>query len=185
YAAGLFPDRPRYSEPACSIATSTPSAAPSAPQPPGAPAQAQANWLKTNVGVLTRGSIQLAYSPGEVFPFTEVRGPIDEAQMPFPTDCYEPSSENYYCGTPLPMTPWISAKMTRPYRFLVGLGEDMIGYIFPPGNFVGAKGETNEQPWATYEDTGQNGGRDRFGQGHADDAESVGPHAGLTVVNAL
>src|SRR2546430_3219132 len=39
-------------------------------------------------------SIQLAYSPGEVFPFTEVRGPIDEAQMPFPTSCYEPISRS-------------------------------------------------------------------------------------------
>ena len=24
------------------------------------------------------GPVQLAYSPGEVFPFTEIRGPIDE-----------------------------------------------------------------------------------------------------------
>ncbi|HWW44109.1 MAG TPA: hypothetical protein VN180_03485, partial [Acidimicrobiia bacterium] len=90
YAAGLFPDRPRYSDPACTVQTSTPAAAPAAPAP-GASAEPQANWLKTSVGVLTLGPVQLAYSPGEVFPFTEVRGPIDEAQMPFPTDCYEPA----------------------------------------------------------------------------------------------
>src|SRR5439155_422465 len=84
--------------------------------------QAQANWLKTDVGVLTLGPIQLAYSPGEVFPFTEVRGPIEEAQMPFPTNCYEPLTNNFYCGTPLPLTTWTSAGMTQPYRFLVGPG---------------------------------------------------------------
>jgi hypothetical protein len=39
------------------------------------------------VGVLTLGPIQLAYSPGEVFPFTDLRGAIDEAQMPAPTNC--------------------------------------------------------------------------------------------------
>jgi hypothetical protein len=185
YAAGLFPDRPRYSDAGCTVPTSTPSGAPSSPPAPGGAAEAQANWLKTNVGVLTLGPIQLAYSPGEVFPFTEVRGPIDEAQMPFPTNCYEPASENFYCGSPLPMTPWVSAEMTRPYRFLVGLGEDMAGYLFPPGNFVGSEGEVNQQPWLAYETTNKNGGHDRFGHGHSDDAESVGPYAGLSVTSAL
>jgi len=185
-AADLFPDRPLYADSTCTVGVQTGSG-PAPPQQTGSgqPQPGNATWLKTDVGMVTVGDVQVAYSPGEVFPFTEVRGAIDEAQMPFPTDCFNPATSDYYCGNPLPMTPWISAKMTRPYRFLVGLGEDMVGYLFPPGNFVGAKGETNEQPWATYEDTGQNGGRDRFGQGHADDAESVGPHAGLTVVNAL
>ena len=120
-----------------------------------------------------------------MFPLTETRGPIDEAQMPFPTNCYEPASENFYCGSPLPMTPWVSAEMTKPYRFLVGLGEDMIGYMFPPGNFVGSEGEVNQQPWLTYENANNNGGHDRFGHGHADDSESVGPYAGLSVTNGL
>jgi hypothetical protein len=183
YAAGLFPDRPRYSDPACTVQTSNPGA-PGAPAP-GASAEAQASWLKTSVGVLTLGPVQLAYSPGEVFPFTETRGPIGEAQMPFPTDCYEPASENFYCGNPLPMTPWVSAEMTRPYRFLVGLGEDMAGYLFPPGNFVGSEGEVNRQPWTAYESTAKNPGHDRFGHGHADDTESVGPYAGLSVTSTL
>jgi hypothetical protein len=82
------------------------------------------------------------------------------------------------------MTPWISAEMTRPYRFLVGLGEDMIGYMFPPGNFVGSEGEVSKQPWASYENTKKTS-HDRFGNGHADDAESVGPYAGLAVTEVL
>jgi hypothetical protein len=182
YAAGLFPDRPRYSDSNCSVQTSAPA---SAPAPAAAPQQAQTSWLKTDVGVLTLGAIQLAYSPGEVFPFTEVRGAIDEAQMPFPTNCYEPFTQNFYCGTPLPMTQWTTAEMTQPYRFLVGLGEDMIGYLFPPGNFVGSEGEVDQQPWLAYESTSHSGDRDRFGHGHADDAESVGPYAGLSVTTTL
>jgi hypothetical protein len=133
--------------------------------------------------VVTVGPVQLAYSPGEVFPFTELRGPIDASQMPFPTDCYDPATNDFSCGSPLPMTPWISAQMTRPYRFLVGLGQDMIGYLFPPGNFVGVEGEVGEQPWLAYESSGRHG--DRFGHGHADDAESPGPYAGLAVTTAL
>jgi len=41
------------------------------------------------------------------------------------------------------------------------------------GNFVGSKAEVNSEPWKAYEDTKRTG-HDRFGNGHADDAESVG-----------
>src|SRR5207248_10468673 len=42
-----------------------------------------------------------------------------------------------------------------------------------------------QQPWASYEATSNNGSHDRFGHGHADDAESVGPYAGLSVTSTL
>jgi hypothetical protein len=61
----------------------------------------------------------------------------------------------------------------------------MAGYLFPPGNFVGSEGEVNSQPWLAYESTAKNPGHDRFGHGHADDTESVGPYAGLSVTSAL
>ena len=168
FAAGLFPDRPGYEDSACTVEAK----------------KGSAPYLKTGVGVLTLGPVQLAYSPGEVFPFTEVGGPIDAEQMPFPNNCYEPTTENYNCGTPLPMTPFTSAEMTGRYRFLVGLGEDMIGYMFPPGNFVGSEGEATKEPWVTYENQ-KKGGPDRFGYGHSDDSESVGPYAGLAVTDTL
>jgi hypothetical protein len=183
-AAGLFPDRPLYGDPGCSVGAPL-SAAARAPAGTSTPSPPPPTWIKTDVGVVTLGPAQLAYSPGEVFPFTEIRGAIDAAQMPFPTNCYDPSTSNFYCGTPLPMTQWVSAEMNRPYRFLVGLGEDMIGYMFPPGNFVGTQGEVDQEPWLAYENASQNGGHDRFGYGHADDAESAGPHAGLAVTSAL
>ncbi len=188
FAAHLFPDRPLYADSGCTVPAGASVGAASVRRNAGAAAAAAAEepaYLKSGVGVLTLGPVQLAYSPGEVFPVTETRGPIDEAQMPFPTDCYEPASENFFCGSPLSMTPWTSAEMTRPYRFLVGLGEDMAGYMFPPGNFVGSEGESNKQPWMSYEDTTKNPGHDRFGYGHADDAESAGPYLGLAVTDAL
>jgi hypothetical protein len=60
----------------------------------------------------------------------------------------------------------------------------MIGYMFPPGNFVGSEGQVSKQPWASYENTKKTS-HDRFGHGHADDAESVGPYAGLAVTEVL
>src|SRR5436190_3506145 len=72
FGAGLFPDRPAYADSACTV-ESKPGSAPSSP--PGGPESSSApTYLKSNVGVLTLGPIQLAYSPGEVFPFTEIRG---------------------------------------------------------------------------------------------------------------
>jgi hypothetical protein len=171
FALGLFADRPGFADSNC---TSETNAEPES-----------AFYLKTGVGVLTLGPIQFAYSPGEVFPFTEIGGPIDEKQMPFPTSCYEPATENFFCGSPLPMTRYTAAEMTGRYRFLVGLGEDMVGYIFPPGNFVGEEGEASKEPWAAYEDIKKVGSTDRFGYGHSDDAETVGPYVGLEVTDAL
>lgn len=188
FTSGLIPDRPAYLDPTCSIGTPADGApAPSYHLPPGPVWGANPLWLKTNVGVLTIGPAQFVYTPGEVFPFTETLGHIDPAQMPFPTTCYNPATRSFTCGPRLAMTPWITARMTEPYKFLAGLGEDMIGYLFPPGNFVGSPGETTEQPWASYEATTASGrnGNDRFGQPHVDDSESVGPHAGLEVTDAL
>jgi hypothetical protein len=184
FAAGLFPDRPAYADPACTVgvslsgAVSVGGASTPAVVHPSAPA-----FLRTQVGVLTVGPAQIAYSPGEVFPVTEVGGPYDGAQMPFPDDCYLPPSD-YTCGSALPTTPDVAADMTEPYRFLAGLGQDMIGYLFPPSNFVGSQGETVETPWSIYEETSSTG-NDRFGYGHADDSESVGPNSGLAVTSAL
>ena len=198
FAAGLFPGRTAYADSTCTVGASlggsvevgTPGTQPATMHPPTVPL-----YLRTEVGVLTLGSVQIAYSPGEVFPLTEVGGYVDDAQMPFPTNCYEPSPTNptspsaadYTCGAELPDTPMVSAQMTTPYRFLAGLGEDMIGYLFPPGNFVGSISETLESPWNVYEDTTTAGqhGVDRFGYGHPDDSESVGPYVGLSVTNTL
>lgn len=211
FAAGLFPNRPAYTDPTCSVGASFNKVpAPAYHLAPEPVRNAGAIWLQTDVGVVTIGPAQFAYLPGEVFPFSVMRGHIDQAQMPFPTSCYLPPTPvspqpDYTCGSPLAMTPFVFAKMTEPYRFVAGLGEDMIGYMMPPGDFVGSQDlsqsapagpsgvppseslnvpEVNEQPWLTFEATSPTW-NDRFGQGHADDSESVGPHAGLEVTAAI
>jgi hypothetical protein len=186
-------NRPVYQDPTCSVPSSTTPNAPPRHLPAGQTYEPNDNnWVATSVAVLDVGSAQFAYLPGEVFPVTAIRGNIDEPQMPFPTNCIKPTTLYYYCGTPLPMTPWISAQMTQPYRFFAGLGEDMLGYMMPPGDFVGKVSsvslignEVNQQPWLTYYKLVNATGKDRFGFDHADDPESVGPYAGLSVTNAL
>ena len=53
--------------------------------------------------------------------------------------------------------------MNTPFRFIDGLAEDMVGYIFPAGNAVGIPTPSNPNPSDT----------DRFGCGHSDDSEST------------
>ena len=66
-----------------------------------------------------------------------------------------------------------------------GAGQDMIGYLFPPGNFVGDQGETDQSPWAQYQLATNAGGTDRHGYHHSDDSEAHGPHAGLAVTQGI
>lgn len=211
FGLDLFPDRPIYANPQCTTGLALsqltspgshfseklilrgkhPTTVVSGGQSNATTYPSVPAFLKSEVGVANIGPAQIVYTAGEVFPFTELGGPIDEAQMPFPTSCFAPNSNspndaqsaNYLCGSALPDTPNISDQMTGHYKFFAGLGDDMLGYLFPPGNFVGSTGETVEAPWAAYEEF--DGGNDRFGYGHADDAESVGPHAGLAITDAL
>ncbi len=70
-----------------------------------------------------------------------------------------------------PLPPWLIPHMNTPFRFIDGLAEDMVGYIFPEGSVVGIPSATNPNPSDT----------DRFGCGHSDDSESTGADAGNIV----
>jgi hypothetical protein len=125
--------------------------------------------IQASVAVLDVGDAQIAYAPGEVFPFTFDRSFLGPNDMPFPQE---------------PMTPWVSAAMTGKYTFFAGLGEDMLGYLMPAGDFVGAKGEVMLEPWATYTMTHTNE-NDPLGYTHGDDPESLGPNTAMPVAQAI
>jgi hypothetical protein len=65
--------------------------------------------------------------------------------------------------------------MNTRWRFVVGLADDMIGYIFPSTNAVGVPTSSNLDPPDT----------DRFGCGHSDDGEAAAPDAGDLVATQL
>jgi hypothetical protein len=65
--------------------------------------------------------------------------------------------------------------MHAPFRFIDGLGEDMLGYIFPAGNAVGIPTASNLNPSSD----------DRFGCHHSDDSESTSAAAGNVIGDAL
>jgi hypothetical protein len=130
--------------------------------------------LKTQVSLVTIADAQMITMPGEVFPQSTIRGYFGPEDMAFPGE---------------PITPWLSSEMSAPHRFFLGLSQDMIGYLMPPGNFVGdcvnddGKGhctvtQATDDPWHTWELIAAHAANDRFGQHHSDDSESLGPVEG-------
>jgi hypothetical protein len=150
-AVGVFADRPVYTA-NCTVEV-----------PPGPNGSTAGTQLKTEVAAFRIGDGEFLSVPGEVFPFTYLRGFLGPQDMPFPQ---------------YPLPPWPLPHMHTPFRFIDGLGEDMLGYIFPRGNGVGVPGEDPvNNPQA--DDT------DRFGCAHSDDSESANSQAGDILGTAL
>src|SRR5581483_7824622 len=82
--------------------------------------------LQSQVAAFRMGDGEFASVPGEVFPFTYLRSFLGPQDMPKPE---------------FALPPWVLPHMHAPYRFVDGLGEDMLGYVFPRGNGVGVTGE--------------------------------------------
>lgn len=120
----------------------------------------QGTSLLSAVASFQIGDGQFISVPGEAFPFTYLGSFLGPQDMPDPSQ---------------PMTPMLMPHVHTPYRFIDGLGEDMLGYIFPAGNAVGIPTASNPSPSST----------DRFGCGHSDDSESTGADTGEIVGNAL
>jgi len=176
-AAGFFGGRPSYADPTCTVQQPLP--------PTGNTAAA---FIKTEVAAFRIGDGTFVSIPGEVFPFTYLRSFLGPEDMPCPIansngmdtsgGCVGPASPTLSCaqGNPYPLPPWLIPHMHTPYRFIDGLGEDMVGYIFPCGNGIGVPGEYPENPTAS--------GSDRFGCGHSDDSEAASSDSSDDLGNA-
>ena len=149
-AAGVFAERPGYTA-NCTVES------PVAPN-----GSTGGDEIKTQVAAFQIGDGGFISVPGEVFPFTYLRGFQGPDDMPKPQ---------------YPLPPWLLPHMHTPFRFVDGLGEDLIGYIFPRGNGVGVPGEDPSNPSADS--------TDRFGCAHSDDSESANSQAGDIVGDAL
>jgi hypothetical protein len=147
---GVFAHRPAYA-PGCTAELP--------PSPTGSVAGAS---LKTQVAAFRIGDGEFMSVPGEVFPFTYLRSFMGPDDMP---------------NSQYDMPAWPLPHLNAPYRFVDGLGEDMIGYIFPRGNGVGVPGEDPSNPDPS--------GDDRFGCHHSDDSEAASSQAADTLAPPL
>jgi hypothetical protein len=147
--AGLFAHRP-----ACAGGTQMPVA------PNGSTAGTE---VCTEVAAFTIGDAEFLTVPGEVFPYVIVRGFQGPQDMPFPDEA---------------MSPWVMPHASKPYRFIEGLGEDMLGYLFSQNNAT-AVPEAEPQRGAYFPSD------DRFGCSHDDDGEAASGNAGTIVAQHL
>lgn len=174
-ATGEFGNRPSY-DPTCTV--------PIGPAPNGT---AAGTSVKTQVAFFRIGDGEFVSVPGEVFPFTYLRSFEGPGDMPCPdpnpgpeppSDPTTPTNPCYMPGQgQFPLPAWLIPHMHTPYRFIDGLGEDMIGYIFPQGNGVGVPGEYPTDPIGN--------GSDRFGCGHSDDSEAASSQSGQILGDSL
>src|SRR5581483_9726698 len=116
---GIFAERPGYGS-NCTVRF-----------PVAANGSTSGDELKSQVAAFQIGDGEFISVPGEVFPFTYLRG------FQGPQDMPDPSAA---------LPPWVLAHMHAPFRFIDGLGEDMLGYIFPAGNAVGIPTASNLDP---------------------------------------
>ncbi len=147
-AVGVFAHRPGYNA-NCTVQS-----------PVAANGATSGTELLSQVAAFQIGDGEFIAVPGEVFPFTFLRGFLGPQDMPTPTAS---------------LPPWLIPHMHTPFRFVDGLAEDMLGYIFPSGNAVGIPTAANANPSDT----------DRFGCGHSDDSESTNADAGNLIGAAL
>ncbi len=121
------------------------------------------NQFKTEIGWYTIGDAQFVTAPGEVFPYTYVHdfSGVDDLAVP-------------QYG---PVHGWVMAALGRRWRFIEGLGEDMIGYIFPRSNAVDVP-----TPEHLANDPGDH---DRFACGHSDDGEAAAEAGGDILNDAI
>jgi hypothetical protein len=131
--------------------------------PPAPNGSTSGNEVLSDVAAFGIGDGEFVSLPGEVFPFTYFRSFLGPQDLPNPS---------------YGMPPWPLPHMHAPYRFFDGLGEDMIGYIFPRGNAVGIPG-LNDPTNPT------GAGPDRFGCAHSDDSEAASSQAADLLGNAL
>lgn len=150
--AGVFSDRVSYSNSTCS---------PDHALPPAADGGTDGGFLQSQVAAWRIGDAEFIGAPGEVFPFTFLRGPVGPQDM------------NY---TQYPLPAWPIPYMNTPWRFFDGLDNDMLGYIFPQGNNAGIPG--------THGSLGTSD-TDRFGCAHSDDSESVSDTAANVIGASL
>jgi hypothetical protein len=147
-ALGVFAQRPGYSNNCTSE------------NPPAPNGTTHGTEIKSQVAAFQIGDGEFLSIPGEVFPFTFLRGFQGPQDMQTPSD---------------PLPPWLIPHMHTPFRFIDGLAEDMVGYIFPAGNAVGVPTPSNPNPSST----------DRFGCGHSDDSEAASADSGNIIGAAL
>lgn len=145
YALGDFGQRSTY---VCG-----PNGAPIAPSPVGRDLRTYSSYA--DIGP----DLQLLAAPGEDFPALMFGSPF--------------GVEDESCNRPNPAVPGWHARAA--FRFLVGLADDMLGYLIPAWGFYSSPPELFQDTSGCGLTSDPTDSRDPAGHGHKLESESVGP----------
>jgi hypothetical protein len=99
--------------------------------------------IETEMALVELGPIQLLTVPGELLPELAIGG-YDGSHINAPgVPLIDPMNPNPPKVDQAPTGPYIKDRMTSTYRWIIGLGNDELGYIIPEYNFELAK----QNPW--------------------------------------
>ena len=111
--------------------------------------------IETEMAIVDLGPLQMLTVPGELLPELAIGG-YDGSHINAPgVPLIDPMNPNPPKVDMAPQGPYIEDRMTGTYRWIIGLGNDELGYIIPEYDFVLAE----TQPWITeaegdhYEET--------------------------------
>ncbi|MDC0719687.1 hypothetical protein [Nannocystis bainbridge] len=111
-------------------------------------------YISTEAALINLGPAQFLTVPGELFPELAIGG-YDGSHIHAPTKpLVDPNNTNPPNLLEAPDGPYLKDKMHGTYRFIVGMGNDELGYILPEYDFV-----LGDPPWVSeaegdhYEET--------------------------------
>ncbi|MDC0671789.1 hypothetical protein [Nannocystis radixulma] len=111
-------------------------------------------YIETETALINLGPAQFLSVPGELFPELAIGG-YDGSHLNVPTKpLVDPNNTNPPDLLAAPEGPYLKDKMHGTYRFIVGMGNDELGYIVPEYDW-----ELGDPPWVSeaegdhYEET--------------------------------
>jgi hypothetical protein len=127
-------------------------------------------YITTEMGVIELGPVRMLTVPGELLPELAVGGYDGSQMFTEMADFIDPNNVNPPDVSMAPQGPYIKERMGSQYTWLIGLGNDELGYIIPEYDFV----LSDSLPYLS-EAEGD----------HYEETNSLGPHiAGLVDENA-
>lgn len=124
--------------------------------------------VRTQASVLEIGPVQLATVPGELLPELLLGG-YDGSLLDAPVPLVRPDNPNPPDLALAPPPPYLIDAYTLPHRWLVGLGNDELGYLIPTYDFV----LNDRSPYLS-----------RAAGDHYEETNSPGPDATAAVIDA-
>jgi hypothetical protein len=93
-------------------------------------------YITTEMGVLELGPVRMLTVPGELLPELAVGGYDGSQMFTEMADFIDPNNPNPPDVTMAPQGPYLKQRIGSPYTWLLGLGNDELGYIIPNYDFV-------------------------------------------------